>query len=892
VRWRRPTILAAAGGGAALALYVATLAPGLIAIEDTPKFQFVGRILGTAHPPGYPFYVVLSHFFGLLPIGNLAWRINLLSAVCAALTVVFYQLAAVELGVAPAIAALGGLGLATGAGFWFAATIAEVYSLHGCLVAVMTYALFRWRRTGRPRWFFAAIAAFSIGLGHHTSIVTIGPAVAMFAVACAPRFAVHPKTVAAVIGLFALGFSQYLFVLLRTRQGAWGESPASNLHELFDVVRGARWAAYLAPMSLETVASRAPNVATVLIGEISWPVLVAAVAGIAVMTRRDRPSLALLLGAVAGVAGFSVFFAGQTEGFLQPAYFHVWLLAAVGIASLLTAAPGAGRHATTVACVLLAGLVAWHLSMNLEARDLSHRRFEMRYFDALSRQLPAHSGLLAEDFLVDRMVLYERFSQSTFAERDILAQVEAVPDRVAEYASRGYRLFAFRTSATRLRPAGIVFDHAPWPMEYGPLRQYLTDQPRGTIVAIAVPAIRLPGMLEQGALLDAIGGRVPKASWSNLAAIGVVGGSGGLQAQAEKDSASVFAGRGLAIGRTQSPSPADILAEAVYDEAAIRNGSRVIARSRQPVAALWTPRGSFVGAFALTETGMVPMPESPVSIHRLRGIQQWTALGPSSVDLTRVSAGGHLMIRQTASPAVIYAGRRGRMLVPRLFGELPGLPPLAVEEFTGGSRELQEATARDRLSAAATLMSMARVYRIELPKVAGSYHLVFGGIPDTAIGRPMVAEAPGVYALDLSSQLETIDAVTDRLHVARDHHQLFLAQGWSPISADETGNFSMITGADGEILLPCDAGACASVDLQMWTDNEGSTVGLAINGAALPDQPLRAGWNMYRWTVSSAAVHAGMNSLVVRPSRPVRLADVWIARTDRRAGSQAEQTAR
>src|SRR6185436_2601718 len=137
--------------------------------------------------------------------------------------------------------------------------------------------------------------------------------------------------------------------------------------------------------------------------------------------------------------------------------------------------------------------------------------------------------------------------------------------------------------------------------------------------------------------------------------------SGGLQAQAEKDSASVFAGRGLAIGRTQSPSPADILAEAVYDEAAIRNGSRVIARSRQPVAALWTPRGSFVGAFALTETGMVPMPESPVSIHRLRGIQQWTALGPSSVDLTRVSAGGHLMIRQTASPAVIYAGRRGRM---------------------------------------------------------------------------------------------------------------------------------------------------------------------------------------------------------------------------------------
>jgi len=55
---RRPILFAAVAGAAALVLYAVTLAPGLIAIEDTPKFQFVGKILGTAHPPGYPFYVV------------------------------------------------------------------------------------------------------------------------------------------------------------------------------------------------------------------------------------------------------------------------------------------------------------------------------------------------------------------------------------------------------------------------------------------------------------------------------------------------------------------------------------------------------------------------------------------------------------------------------------------------------------------------------------------------------------------------------------------------------------------------------------------------------------------------------------------------------------------
>ena len=38
-------------GLAALAIYVRTLAPGLIPIVDTPGFQFVGRVLGTLHNP-------------------------------------------------------------------------------------------------------------------------------------------------------------------------------------------------------------------------------------------------------------------------------------------------------------------------------------------------------------------------------------------------------------------------------------------------------------------------------------------------------------------------------------------------------------------------------------------------------------------------------------------------------------------------------------------------------------------------------------------------------------------------------------------------------------------------------------------------------------------------
>ena len=52
--------LAAACALAALAGYLRTLAPGVTADVDTALFQFLGRVLGVAHNPGYPLYALLT----------------------------------------------------------------------------------------------------------------------------------------------------------------------------------------------------------------------------------------------------------------------------------------------------------------------------------------------------------------------------------------------------------------------------------------------------------------------------------------------------------------------------------------------------------------------------------------------------------------------------------------------------------------------------------------------------------------------------------------------------------------------------------------------------------------------------------------------------------------
>jgi len=72
--------------------------PGVGGGGDAAKFQFLGRVLGTAHPPGYPLYVMVSHVFGWLPIGSLAYRINVMSALSAALTAGVMYLASRGLG--------------------------------------------------------------------------------------------------------------------------------------------------------------------------------------------------------------------------------------------------------------------------------------------------------------------------------------------------------------------------------------------------------------------------------------------------------------------------------------------------------------------------------------------------------------------------------------------------------------------------------------------------------------------------------------------------------------------------------------------------------------------------------------------------------------------------
>ena len=66
-----------------LLLYLDTLAPTVLTY-DSGMLQTKAYTLGIGHPTGYPTFILLGKLFTYLPFGDVAYRVNLSSAVYAA----------------------------------------------------------------------------------------------------------------------------------------------------------------------------------------------------------------------------------------------------------------------------------------------------------------------------------------------------------------------------------------------------------------------------------------------------------------------------------------------------------------------------------------------------------------------------------------------------------------------------------------------------------------------------------------------------------------------------------------------------------------------------------------------------------------------------------------
>ncbi len=167
--------------GLSLGLYVRTLAPSVATIfDDSLEFQLVCYQPGIAHPTGYPLYTLLGKAFTLLPWGDVAFRVNLMSALFAALTVAWLYPTALLLTDRRLPAIVPPLALALSPVFWSQATIAEVYTLNALFVVLMLYVLLRWPQHSTPRYPLLFAFVYGLSLTHHRTMILLLPAALVF----------------------------------------------------------------------------------------------------------------------------------------------------------------------------------------------------------------------------------------------------------------------------------------------------------------------------------------------------------------------------------------------------------------------------------------------------------------------------------------------------------------------------------------------------------------------------------------------------------------------------------------------------------------------------------------------------------------------------------------
>lgn len=355
---------------AVFAVYLLTLLPGVGYSGDTGKFQFVGKVLGIPHEPGSPTYVLLNHLFvNILPIGSIAYRANLLSAVFAALALYVLTRILSLLDVRPAIAAVVALTFGFTYTLWSQSVIAEVYTLCVLFVALTLFFFIRWHITGRASDFLAGCAVYAFSFGNHLLVVTLLPSILYFVWVTKKEYYWTPKIVLPALFFIVLGAAQYGYLMLRThvQETSYLEILVPDLRTLWYFVTGGQFQPnFLGAGWRGAIFERVPLLLRFLWLEL-LPLIVVSLFGFVVM-RQVKVAMFLILAALGTFLFNLVYIVPDIFIYMLPIYF----VAAIGLGTGLEWLAGhwAPRYRTALGFVAALIPVVF-LLMNFSRADQS-----------------------------------------------------------------------------------------------------------------------------------------------------------------------------------------------------------------------------------------------------------------------------------------------------------------------------------------------------------------------------------------------------------------------------------------------------------------------------------------------------------------------------------------
>lgn len=388
---------------AGLLVYVLTLAPDLTWAHngadggDLIAASFTG---GVAHPPGYPVYLVLGRLVALLPVGSVAYRYNLFSALTAAGAAAMTAWTAARLAWLEANgrwtgrAAVGGVGAGLSLAFaplvWEQATIAEVYALNALFgAAILALSASSPRRLAHG---LALSLIFSLASLHHLTLACFFPLVAARLAQMARTIGWRPAAQVTLAGA-ALGLAPLAYLPLAARGPVvWGDP--STPSGLWELISGALYRGYAFGLPAAQAMPRVAVMARTLAD--SFTLLGVAVGTIGLLALHGRDAVLAWTTALAAL-GSAVFAIGYFTADSQ-----VYAIPALVIAAAWMGA-GWGQVLAQIRPAVLAALLvalppALVLARSWQSIDLHADRAARDFVEGVAAQAPRRALVItAED---------------------------------------------------------------------------------------------------------------------------------------------------------------------------------------------------------------------------------------------------------------------------------------------------------------------------------------------------------------------------------------------------------------------------------------------------------------------------------------------------------------
>jgi len=199
-------------------LYIATCAPGPL-WQDSGMYQYriwhndIEGKLGLAL--SHPLYHIIGIGVKYIPLGEFAYRVNLISAIAAAFTIAnLFLLLRLWLGKnLPAV--LAAITLALSWTIWQFASIAEVYTLYSALLLAELIMLLQYVKTKRVGFLYLLALFNGLAIANHMWGIIPFTCYVVFVVVLLVQKQIRLRNLAIFVGLWVIGAASYEYLIIK-----------------------------------------------------------------------------------------------------------------------------------------------------------------------------------------------------------------------------------------------------------------------------------------------------------------------------------------------------------------------------------------------------------------------------------------------------------------------------------------------------------------------------------------------------------------------------------------------------------------------------------------------------------------------------------------------------